>query len=317
MIQTFCFKCNNSLETVRSRELGLGPDCEINVKLAFDADIAAGRIVSGNVIFELLGVFAGDNAIPAAKEIALALINASPEKKLTWPVMAGFFSLARTVREHGDEISVDRLFKALAEVAPGTTAMLRGEASASEALLDYDPEAKQVLLAATTVRIASEALSKLASVKRNGTRMWTFDVRDAEAVYKITELRWPLIKVTQAFMDGLDICKNLPALPPPPAQFETSLATEYINVFYEVKDDKGQWLKTPTYDARQAMFLWLQSLGGCYNKKLSVGKVCAFVVPAEYRDEITARLTAMYPPRQQFVAKAPRATRARRASVSA
>jgi len=288
--QTRCFKCHASLETETARHLGLGETCELNVKAAFEADKAAGLVISGDQLFNLLSVF-GNASSPETQAIALGLINASTSQEITFEVLKGFFVLARTLRDHGDTASVTLLFSALKELLPRMTAMALGEASPAEALVDFDVEGQRVTLSATTVRQASEELCKLASVKRFGYRQWSFNLRDAVAVAAIVSLRWPLAKLSAEFVAALEIAKALPPLPPVAALFESYLATDFHVVTYSKSN-----LTTISGDDLFAYFR--NEIGAAWYGKVATEKrCCAFLVPSERMEEVTAKLTAATAPR--------------------
>lgn len=288
--QTRCIKCNGALETTYSRHLGMGPDCETNVEAAFNADVKMGYAISGDRMFDLLALFATESHIEAVRNIALMLVSVCPEKAITWDVVVACFTIARTQREHGDENGVQQLLTALGEIIPCTTAMALGEASAAEAQLDYDPETRKVGFMGTTVRKASEGFCKLASVKRHGTRAWEFDVRDAEAVFTIARLRWPLLKVTESFKTGLEICKNLPPLPPAPERFSVELALDFMTVVHERLRYGSQ------EDAAHNAYM-RNTIGACWNGPVAKAQnKCAWLVPTDRIEEVKARLAEMFPP---------------------
>ena len=293
IIQSRCFKCHAALELEDARKLGLGPDCANNVRLAFEADKAAngGAAISGDAIFNLLAVFGNDASCEAAKEVALGLINANTFTDVSWNVMAGCFTLARTLREHGNEAAVTLIFAAMRELCPRMTAMSLGEASTAEALLDFDTEAGVVTLSATTVRQGSEELCKVAGVKRFGYRQWSFPLRGVLAVQAIASIRWPFAKVTAEFEAACVKCAALPALPPAPALFESYLATDFHVVTYFKSS-----LTTTTGDELFAFFR--NEIGAAWYGKVATEKrCCAFLVPSERMEEVTAKLTAATAPR--------------------
>lgn len=290
--QCYCFRCPQPLETVRSRKIGLGPDCEANVKLAFDKDIERGLPMSGDALFNLLALFGADEACAPAKMLALELISLSPEKKITWEVILGCFALARSLRTHGDEAAVTTIFTALSQVVPAATAMALGEASANEALLSFDETTNTVHLAATTVRKASEVLVKLASAKRHGVRAWEFNVRDAAAVLEVVQLRWPLVRISENYAAALEIQKNLPPIPPAPPRFDIGGIVEFVTLSYEK-------MRFDDPDNQALSNLFRNELGAAWNKPAydTTGRP-TWYVPTALVDVARSRVEAIFAARE-------------------
>lgn len=317
-LQERCFRCNFSLETPDSRTLGLGKICEGHVERAFDADQEATgdqRLLGDCTLFNLLSTFGKEDQDPKVSSLALAFINASTGKSLTWQVVRSAIQFARTLREHSRETEAQTILDALGELAPRTVCMARGFASDFVAELSFGPitlngvTSNRVTLVACTKRKGSEYLNLVKGAERKtiqeerqgrfSYRQWSFPLRAAQEVDKIVSLYWPLCEVSSAFLQAKYEASLLPPEPPkakPYKAIEPEIA--YTVITWQRQRQDGSWLFSGAkYKEADALRAWLLSeeIGGSYCKAATPDSLSvAYLLPEDRLPEAMQRLETLF-----------------------